>query len=130
VVIELTGHHYHNNNPADSGGVYVQQSLIKNLETGFIDLPGKDGKTLEKVAIKDLGVMHPVLVYSSDIKDVPNPAYEPGDPQSQPPRLRRFDFIVQFWLTETPRSAREKVKQEAQAKPAEETTDTTETAAG
>ncbi|MEX0585645.1 MAG: hypothetical protein WD176_03310, partial [Pirellulales bacterium] len=120
VVIELKGHHYHNNDPANAGGVYVQQTLIKNLAQGFVELPGKDGKP-EKVAIKDLGVQYPVLVYSSDLKDVPNPAYDPTDPASkQPARLRRFDFIVQFWLTETPQSAREKAKQEAEAKPAEE----------
>jgi hypothetical protein len=84
------------------------------------------------VAVKDLGIEKPVLVFTSDLKDVPNPAHEPTDSTSQQPaRLRRFDFIVQFWWKETPRTAREKAKQEAAAKPAEEAaTDTTEAAAG
>jgi type IV pilus assembly protein PilM len=106
-IVELRGHHFHNSDPKEPAGApYVQQTLISALESGEVELPGEGGKP-EKVRLRDLGIRYPTLVYSSELTDVPNPAYDKGDPASkQPPRLKKFDFYLQFWWEARPRSAR------------------------
>jgi type IV pilus assembly protein PilM len=117
-VIQLTGHHYHNqgHRVADE---YVRDTLLKKLlnmddpkKGTLISLPGPGGK-MTQVAIKDLGVSYPVLMpfgayrkaYSSD---VPLPGWTPANGGNEPPTIKvdRYDFAIQFCWKETPLSKR------------------------
>jgi type IV pilus assembly protein PilM len=126
-VIELTGYHYHNNDTRQMGSAFVRNTLIENLKNGKVQLPGKDGQ-LTEVAVKDLGISHPVII--SEISaprsvTIENPNAEPttGPDGTQVPakplQLRRFDFVLQFAWKPTPLSERLKV-QEERAKAAEQ----------
>jgi len=135
-VIQLTGYHFHNTQRESQGAKYVRDTLLRKLEEGTVQLPKKgEPGVMESVAIKDLGISHPVLVISPRIDDVelvdPNaepteaPPPLPGQPATaaQPPKLikvPRFDFIVQFAWQETPQSKRLEKKAKAAAEPAGE----------
>ncbi|MDX1961628.1 MAG: type IV pilus assembly protein PilM [Pirellulales bacterium] len=74
-VIELRGHHYHNNDSsADSGVQYLQKTFIRNLENKKIKIKNLDGKE-ETVTLKELGVDFPVIYDQTSIESVmiPNP---------------------------------------------------------
>lgn len=130
-VIQLTGHHYHNDTslPASQSAVqYIKRTLLKNLETKLVQLDGKPKKILPK----DLIIEYPVLVAASPIQDnaeVLNPystdlagkstmSTAPSKGMLAPKAViveklvgRRIDFVVQFvWkpLTDSERAAREK----------------------
>ncbi len=109
-VIQLKGYHYHNEQLDASGADFVRDTLIKNLRESTIALPGADGQPMD-VAIKDLGISHPVIV--SEIRflatvTVKNPDAEmvegPNGELVEPPplKLKLFDFTVQFAWRPTP----------------------------
>ena len=80
-VIELKGHHFFND-PRDrrnTGRAHVINTLIKNLEHGFIDLPAGPGQGLVRFSMKDLGISHVILAYDPPLKNmpIPNPNYVP-----------------------------------------------------
>jgi type IV pilus assembly protein PilM len=112
-LIQLTGHHYHNQTGTGQiGAEYVKQTLIKSLQSEVITLPTPDGKTM-KVAIKDLGIGSPILVPGGRPKedDVPLPGFSErkgaaGDAGPPTVSVYKFDFVVQFYWKETPLSIR------------------------
>ncbi len=103
-VVQLTGYHYHNNKLETQGSTFIRDTLIKNLREGKVLLPGKDGE-LAEVAVRDLGISHPVIV--SEI-NVPRPVsiVDPNVPEAPPQDLKRFDFVLQFAWRPTPLSQR------------------------
>jgi type IV pilus assembly protein PilM len=100
-VVEIRGHHFHNADTTNSGGAYVQNTLIKNLKEGSIDTFDLQGKPRKAKIRDDLFIEMPVLVYKSSTRDVKNPAYgREGLVQAnvtQPEQIRQFNFVVQFW---------------------------------
>jgi len=69
-VVQLTGYHYHNLEKRNQSRRFVNNTLIKNLETGTVMLPdGAEGKLVE-VSFADLGISHPWLVEGSKIVEV------------------------------------------------------------
>jgi hypothetical protein len=152
-VIELKGYHLHNNlidqkiDVGDESEAFVQNTLIKNLESGTVMLPdGPNGELIE-VAIADLGIKHPVLVtsyrvisveYMAEPIDPNNPTGMPmsrgaegpgpipggtGLPGEQLPKtfkLRQYNFIVQFCWQPQPRGTRLEKMAQKKAQPAGE----------
>ncbi len=116
-VIQLTGHHYHNDVslPASQSAVqYIKGELLKKLESKPVRIEGR----AKSVLPKDLIIEYPVLVYASPIQDnyeVLNPysneanqgkagaSFQPKMVAAPPKGAivekllgRRVDFVVQF----------------------------------
>jgi type IV pilus assembly protein PilM len=131
-VIQLKGYHFHNTNAGlrftnDEGKEFVENTFIKNLEEGSVELPdGPNGEPVE-VPYSKLGLAAPVVITENPIIDVdylpdavgaeagrnmsalPETTGRPGDTVEQGPKvwkLRRYDFTIQFYWTPTPRSTR------------------------
>ncbi len=108
-VIQLRGHHYHNNKAYGRiAGKYVEDSLMQNLKTAKVNLPGPDGKPIP-VTMKELGVGNPVLVEISRPKEemIPLPGYDSKQAENIPEvKPERFDFTVEFYWKETPLAMR------------------------
>ena len=68
-VIQLTGYHYHNVDKRNQTVRFVNNTLIKNLEDGFVELPDGPKGELVKISFADLGLSHPWMVQGSKIKD-------------------------------------------------------------
>jgi type IV pilus assembly protein PilM len=126
-VIQLKGYHFHNSNLGvrftnDEGKEFIENTFIKQLEEGSIQLPDGPGGELIEVPISKLGVQCPVVTTENPIIDV---NYFPeaiggeagtmkqsvgADGQPLPPKLwklRRYDFTLQFYWKPTPRTARQ-----------------------
>jgi type IV pilus assembly protein PilM len=127
-VIEINGHHYHNQSPPVAAK-YVIETLIKNLQTKEILLPSLNGKAPSKVLIKDLGIGYPVLLSKGNKNkdEIPLPGFgENGNGRRgvadvvQPTVTAwRYDLTIQLCWKETPLSARlEKSSSPASDKPA------------
>jgi type IV pilus assembly protein PilM len=73
-VIQLTGHHYHNNDKRNFTSRFVENTLIKNLETMTVELPdgrlpnGELGAMVE-VPLKDVGISHAWVVDGKPLVD-------------------------------------------------------------
>ncbi len=82
-VVQLTGHHFHNLEKSNQTFSFVNDTLIKNLEEGFVELPDGPNGELVRVSFADLGISHPWVVDGSKIKDVKidldNPTGEVSD---------------------------------------------------
>jgi type IV pilus assembly protein PilM len=84
-VIEIKGHHFYNNpkNAADrrkAGAFHVVNTLIHNLENGFVDLPLGPGQGMKRFTMKELGISHAILARDPPFRDkfpIPNPNYTP-----------------------------------------------------
>ena len=139
-IIQLTGHHFHNDPSLDSynsGVKYIKRTLLDNLENRAVTINGDPIKPYELViqypviyqfsVIKEVEVENP---YSKDVNSTkaatgfsPNPVTAPGK-STVVEKLpgRRIDFVVQFvWkpLTETERAElRKKIKEAEAAKQA------------
>ncbi len=140
-VIQLTGYHYHNLDPRNQSARFVNETLIKQLEEGFVELPdGEDGKMIP-VPLADLGISRPWIVRETKIQDevldpTEDPARQSGPSDdwreddwretdgaewgsggaSAPIQVRRYDFIVQFcWQPRTRSMRRRAAEQRAQA---------------
>jgi type IV pilus assembly protein PilM len=127
-VIQLTGHHFHNDlslSANQSAVQYIKRTLLKNLENKSVKIDGKDTKDGKPVLVKpkDLIIEFPVLVAATPIIDnaeVLNPfsvdvtgksavATAPGKGMIAPKAVvveklvgRRVDFVVQFvWKPQT-----------------------------
>ncbi len=140
-VIQITGHHFHNQGRL-TADEYVRETLLKKLlnrddpkKGTLVSLPiavlGPDGKTpqvkMTQVSIKDLGISYPVLMQHGPSKlayedDVTLPGWSPtnGGVEAPAVKVKRYDFLIQFCWKETPLSKRnEKAKQsEAEKTPA------------
>lgn len=71
-VFQFTGYHYHNSddNKSNQTQRFVNNTLIKNLEEGFVELPDGPKGEMVKVSFADLGLSHPWLVKDGKIQDV------------------------------------------------------------
>ena len=69
MVIQLTGYHYHNLDPKQDTAVFVNQTLIKQLEEGLVELPDGENGEMISVPIADLGISRPWIVRESEITD-------------------------------------------------------------
>jgi len=104
-VVKITGYHYHNFGISGrvQGPEFVQKTLIKNLHTAVIDLPGEDRVTRESISVEDLGIGYATLVKPG--------AIERPDEQGR----RRFKFLVHFcWQPTTPSERREAADEAAE----------------
>jgi type IV pilus assembly protein PilM len=137
-VIQLKGYHYRNTMPGNKdldfrnneGKLFVDNTLVKQLEEGSVQLPdGPNGEMVE-VPMEKLGIKYPVVTDSSPIYEVPfapeatsseggGPSIGRGPRMGAPGmtgeagvggpkiwKLRRSDFTVQFFWKPTPRSER------------------------
>jgi type IV pilus assembly protein PilM len=129
-VIQLIGHHYHNQVLSDGGAAYIRRTLLNNLMDNSISLPGgpdKDGKqTQVLVPLKDLGISYPVLTSASKVfqEEIPLPGSNAAGAQGpaanpQTVSAPRCDFTIQFVWKETPMDKRleEKEKQKPTGEP-------------
>jgi len=121
-VIELRGHHFHNeprHKPLE-GAQFLRSTLVKNLMSGDVKVTVSAGPLAgEKVSVSDLGIGFPIIVESSRIKSVripvanlsegsgrtagggplrqgadPTLPQEPQEPQEL--TLKRYDFVLQL----------------------------------
>ncbi len=114
-VVRLQGYHFHNSSEiehrSEIGAQFVRNTLIKNLHTARISLPGADG-TFKEVSVGELGISFPVLVDPQRIDQQyklpgPNQGERDRDRVTASGRQPRFDFIVLFCWKQTPPSERE-----------------------
>jgi type IV pilus assembly protein PilM len=118
-VIELRGHHFHNeprHKPLE-GAQYLRSTLVKNLMSGDVKVTVSAGPLAgQKVSVSDLGIGFPIIVVSSRIKSVRipvanlsegsgpaagggplRPGVDPAQPlEPQELTLKRYDFVLQF----------------------------------
>ncbi len=126
-VIQLRGYHFHNESSVDvRGAAYVDETLIKNLDSAKVMLTDKEGQATE-ISIKDLGLGYPLRV--SEVGEptdhsILDPNAETvvkldGGKTVEAPKeihLKRFDFTSQFSWQPTPLSQRLEIqKQRAKA---------------
>ncbi|NOY28657.1 MAG: type IV pilus assembly protein PilM [Planctomycetes bacterium] len=134
-VIELTGHHYHNLDKRNDTARFVNNTLIKTLEEGFVELPDGDKNEMVKVSFVDLGISHPWRAWGDKLRDEiidpeaelggkrararPEARLGPGigiddteEEESKLITLKRYDFIVQFcWHPKTKSERHEMAEQ-------------------
>ena len=122
-VVQITGHHFHNEEQGNEGEQFVRSTLVKNLLGEGDEVPVAAGeKSGDLVPVADLGIGYPVLVLSSPIRKIQmqttasgvapgaGPRFDggavaAGDPSSGTIDLKRYDFILQFiWQPTTPGS--------------------------
>lgn len=121
-VIELRGHHFHNeprHKPLE-GAQFLRSTLVKNLMSDDVKVTVSAGPLAgQQVSVSDLGIGFPVIVESSRIKTVripvanlsegsgppagggplrpgvdPTQLQEPKEPQEL--TLKRYDFVLQL----------------------------------
>lgn len=69
-VFQLTGYHYHNKmDRTNEMAQFVNNTLIKNLEEGYVKLPDGENDELVQVLLSDVGISHPWLVAESRLTD-------------------------------------------------------------
>jgi len=66
-VVQLTGFHYHNEDKRNQTVRFVNNTLIKNLEEGFVELPDGPNGELVKVSFAELGISHPWVARGNKI---------------------------------------------------------------
>ena len=122
-VVQLTGHHFHNDDPAErlEGEQFVRATLIRNLLSNdkvHTVVAGPKSAAEQKVSARQLGIDFPVIVQTSTVSDVvvtktapPAEATSSGpDGQAENNRnavpLKRYDFVLQFiWQPDPPPAA-------------------------
>ncbi len=132
-VIEIYGHHYHNDADAGSNnrGTFVRNTFVKNLLTKQIELPVvmANGQTvLQKFTMNELGVDFPVVVYAPPVEQetigeggtrITDSAYT--KPVGKTTVLQKAVFVVQFaWK---PTAATERLNKRNQSQPAKAETE-------
>jgi type IV pilus assembly protein PilM len=99
-VFQIRGYHFHNPVPGDprnEGAPYVRQTLLKNLAEMKLKLPGEE----QELSMAERGIMFPVIVSQNSIVDTTLEVTEgppPPHAANVPPKVRRYDFVVQFIL--------------------------------
>ncbi len=129
-VVQIVGHHFHNQEQGNEGEPFVRSSVVHNLlGKGDGVLVSAGEKSGERVPVADLGIGYPVIVMSSPIRKVklktvqaPQGAadgFGGASTEEQPGstiELKRYDFILQFvWQPTVPGS---KMPPPAPAEPA------------
>jgi len=70
-VVQITGHHFHNQEQGNEGEQFVRSTIVRNLLGEGDRVPVSAGvKSGEMVSVADLGIGFPVLVFSSPIRKV------------------------------------------------------------
>jgi type IV pilus assembly protein PilM len=118
-VVQIAGHHFHNEERGNEGEQFVRSTLVRSLlgegHTATVVAGARAG---EEVTAAELGIGYPVLVASSPIRQVDvaeagpatvaggRPGVEGGTGTDRPvTRLKRYDFVLQFvWQPTTPGS--------------------------
>ena len=122
-VVQITGHHFHNQEQGNEGEQFVRSTIVRNLLGEGDRVPVSAGvKSGEMVSVADLGIGFPVLVFSSPIRKVQvqtavagstgvagGPGFGGGPSGTGTDTgtvdLKRYDFILQFsWRPTTPGS--------------------------
>jgi len=113
-VVQITGHHFHNEEQGNEGEQFVRSTLVRNLLGEGDAVPVAAGeKSGEQLPVSGLGIGYPVLVLSSPLRKVQlqtaaTSAGVPGaamDPTAGTVELKRYDFMLQFsWQPTTPGS--------------------------
>ena len=144
-VIQLTGYHYHNLDRTNDMARFVNNTLIKSLEEGSVELPDGENGELIPVLLRDVGISHPWVVAESQLVDV---TIDPevgmldnsssrrygggegygefggrGEEEEEEKRelikLKRYDFVVQFCWIPTTKSTRKVLVEERLLREAE-----------
>ena len=80
-VIEIKGHHFFNDpaNRRAAGPAHLRNTLLRNLEQGWIDVPAGPGRPPERFTHKELGIGFAILALDPPIREfiIPNPNAEP-----------------------------------------------------
>ena len=145
-VIQLTGYHYHNLDLTNDMARFVNNTLIKSLEEGVVELPDGENDELAPVPLADLGISRPwvvegnqlvvetldpdvgVLDADSTTRNRGSRSFSnregraAGDSDEKVPellRLKRYDFVVQFCWRPTPKSQRRLLAEERRQQEAE-----------
>ena len=115
-VVQITGHHFHNEEQGNEGEQFVRSTLVRNLLGEGDEVPVAAGeKSGERLPVSGLGIGYPVLVISSKLSKVQLQTAAPGagagvpgaamDPTAGTVELKRYDFMLQFsWQPTTPGS--------------------------
>ncbi|MFM7183497.1 MAG: type IV pilus assembly protein PilM [Planctomycetota bacterium] len=120
-VVQIVGHHFHNEEQGNEGEDFVRSTLVRGLLGRGDEVPVAAGTHSGKsLPVAELGIGYPVIVVSSPIRAVdlvePGAAAAPGirpgfdggaagASEASPVRLKRYDFILQFvWQPTTPGS--------------------------
>ena len=118
-VVQLVGHHFHNQEQGHEGEQFVRSKLVHNLlGQGDGVLVSAGEKSGERVPVAELGIGYPVIVMSSPIRKVQVPTVQApaggpevaggprdGEQSSGTIELKRYDFILQFvWQPTVPGS--------------------------
>jgi type IV pilus assembly protein PilM len=118
-VVQITGHHFHNQEQGNEGEQFVRSTIVRNLLGNGSDVLVSAGdKGGERVPVAELGIGYPVLVMSSPITAVdvqtsqlPDVAAgaavgpQAADAAAATMKLKRYDFILQFaWQPTVPGS--------------------------
>jgi len=61
-VIQLTGYHYHNEEPNNASARFVNNTIIRALEENSVLLPDGPNGELVEVPLADMGISHPWLL--------------------------------------------------------------------
>lgn len=127
-VIELAGHHFHNepHHKPYEAAEFLRSTLVKNLlGEGAPVIVSGGPRAGEKVPVTEFGISHPVIVASSPVRTVriadaarvevgdaggiarggvfPAQSGKPAAQDDAMITLRRYDFVVQFvWQPRTP----------------------------
>jgi type IV pilus assembly protein PilM len=118
-VVQITGHHFHNEERGNEGEQFVRGTLVRGLlGEGEGVAVAAGSRAGEQVPVADLGIGFPVLVASSPIRPFElveggsspavggRPGMEGGPLTAAPTvKLKRYDFVLQFaWQPATPGS--------------------------
>ncbi|MFM8952984.1 MAG: type IV pilus assembly protein PilM [Planctomycetaceae bacterium] len=112
-VIQITAHHYHNEDrhKPDEGEQFVRSTLVKNLlGEGDKVLVSAGPLAGQRVPVTELGIGYPVIVESSPIRPEKVPRLQPTAAAGQPSgagvptvELSRYNFTLQFaWQPTVP----------------------------
>jgi type IV pilus assembly protein PilM len=65
-VIEIFGYHYYNDarDRRNTGSLHVRNTLLKELEHGFVDVPLGPGQPIERFSMKELGIGFAILAHN------------------------------------------------------------------
>ncbi len=119
-VIELTGHHFHNedHHKPNQTAQFVRSTIVKGLlagepEEGSEEVQVSAGPLAGKrVTVAGIGIGFPVIISSSPVnvvsivsEEIKSAALPSGVTPDKPPdlKLKRYDFVLQFcWQPTTP----------------------------
>jgi len=119
-VIELTGHHFHNedHHKPNQTAQFVRSTIVKGLlagepEEGSEEVQVSAGPLAGKrVTVAGIGIGFPVIISSSPVnvvsivsEEIKSAALPSGVAPDKPPdlKLKRYDFVLQFcWQPTTP----------------------------